>query len=43
VKTKLVADGSEVRVSGPAALEKLLVSEIDKWTKVIRAAGIKQE
>jgi tripartite-type tricarboxylate transporter receptor subunit TctC len=43
VRMKLVADGSEVRVSGPAALEKLLVSEIDKWTKVIRAAGIKQE
>ena len=25
VRTKLLADGSEVRVSGPAALEKLLV------------------
>jgi tripartite-type tricarboxylate transporter receptor subunit TctC len=43
VKTKLLADGSEVRVSGPAALEKLLIAEIDKWTKVIRAAGIKEE
>jgi tripartite-type tricarboxylate transporter receptor subunit TctC len=43
VKTKLLADGSEVRVSGPAALEKLLTAEIDKWTKVIRAAGIKEE
>jgi tripartite-type tricarboxylate transporter receptor subunit TctC len=43
VRTKLLADGSEVRVSGPAALEALLASEIAKWTRVIRAAGIKQE
>jgi tripartite-type tricarboxylate transporter receptor subunit TctC len=43
VKTKLLADGSDVRVSGPAALDALLRSEIVKWTRVIRAAGIKQE
>ncbi|HSQ05114.1 MAG TPA: tripartite tricarboxylate transporter substrate binding protein [Burkholderiales bacterium] len=43
VKTKLLADGSEVRIAGAAALEKLLVTEIAKWGQVIRAAGIKEE
>jgi tripartite-type tricarboxylate transporter receptor subunit TctC len=43
VKAKLLADGSEVRIAGGAALEKLLTAEIAKWTEVIRAAGIKEE
>ncbi|MGE5522455.1 MAG: hypothetical protein ACM3SS_01980, partial [Rhodospirillaceae bacterium] len=43
VKAKLLADGSEVRIAGPAALERRIVAEIDKWTRIIRAAGIKEE
>jgi tripartite-type tricarboxylate transporter receptor subunit TctC len=43
VQTKLLTDGSEVRIADPAELEKLIVAEIAKWTKVIRAAGIKEE
>jgi len=43
LKNRLAADGSEVRVSTPVELEKLIVSEIAKWTRTIRQAGIKPE
>ena len=43
VKSRLAADGSEVQVSTPVELEKLIVSEIAKWTRTIRQAGIKPE
>jgi|SRR5882672_657506 len=43
VKSRLAADGSEVRVSTPAELEKLIVSEIAKWGRAIKQAGIKPE
>ena len=43
VKNKLLTDGSEVRMAGPAELEKLIAAEIAKWTTVIRAAGIREE
>jgi tripartite-type tricarboxylate transporter receptor subunit TctC len=43
VKSRLAADGSEVRVSTPAELEKLILSEIAKWTLAIRQAGIKPD
>jgi tripartite-type tricarboxylate transporter receptor subunit TctC len=41
VKSRLAADGSELRTSTPAELEKLLISEIAKWSRVIKQAGIK--
>jgi tripartite-type tricarboxylate transporter receptor subunit TctC len=43
VKRKLLADGSEVRIAGPAALERQIVAEIEKWTRIVRAAGITAE
>jgi tripartite-type tricarboxylate transporter receptor subunit TctC len=43
VKAKLAADGSEVQTSTPEELEKRIVAEIAKWSKVIKAAGIKDE
>jgi tripartite-type tricarboxylate transporter receptor subunit TctC len=43
VKSKLLADGSEVLVSTPGEFEKRIVAEIAKWGKVIKAAGIREE
>ena len=43
VKAKLLADGSEVLLSTPEEYEKRIVSEIAKWSKVIKAAGIREE
>ena len=43
VKARLLADGSEVLVSTPEEFEKRVVSEIAKWSKVIKAAGIREE
>jgi tripartite-type tricarboxylate transporter receptor subunit TctC len=43
VKSRLAADGSEVRLSTPAELEKLIVAEIAKWSRIIRQAGIKAD
>lgn len=42
-KSRLLADGSEAKVSTPEELEKMIVTEIAKWSKVIRQAGIKEE
>jgi tripartite-type tricarboxylate transporter receptor subunit TctC len=43
VKAKLASDGSEVLVSTPEAFEQRIVAEIAKWSKVIKAAGIRDE
>jgi tripartite-type tricarboxylate transporter receptor subunit TctC len=37
------AQGTEVTVSSPEELARLTVAEIDKWTAVVRKAGIKPE
>ena len=41
LKRRLEADGSQVIVSSPEELEKVIVTEIRKWSKVIKQAGIK--
>ena len=38
---RLVADGSEAVGSSPEELRSLIAAEREKWTKVIKAAGIK--
>jgi tripartite-type tricarboxylate transporter receptor subunit TctC len=43
LKERLQADGSRVITSTPDELEKTIITEIAKWTKVIKAAGIKAE
>lgn len=43
VKKRLWAEGIEISVSTPEELGKLLASELEKWGKVIRAAGVKAE
>ena len=40
-RNKLIADGTEVVVSTPEAFAKLLVTEIAKWAKEIKAANVK--
>jgi tripartite-type tricarboxylate transporter receptor subunit TctC len=42
-KSRLLADGSEAKVSTPQELEKAIIAEIEKWSKVIKQAGIKEE
>jgi len=42
-KNRLALEGSEVMVSTPEALERLIVSQIAKWNAVIRQAGIKPD
>ena len=39
----LASDGSEVQTSTPEEFEKRIVAEIAKWSRVIKAAGIKDE
>jgi tripartite-type tricarboxylate transporter receptor subunit TctC len=41
LKQRIEADGSQVMPGTPDLLRKIMVSEIDKWTKVIKRAGIK--
>lgn len=42
-KSRLLADGSEAKVSTPEELERMIVAEIAKWSRVIRQVGIKEE
>jgi tripartite-type tricarboxylate transporter receptor subunit TctC len=42
-KSRLLADGSEAKVSTPQEFEKVIIGEIEKWSKVIKQAGIKEE
>ena len=42
-KAKLRNDGSEALLSTPEEFERRIVTEIARWTKVIKAAGIKEE
>ena len=43
VKARLAHEGIEVQTSSPAELARLNAEQYGKWTKVIRAAGIKSE
>jgi tripartite-type tricarboxylate transporter receptor subunit TctC len=40
VRDKLIAQGTEPVASGPAEFKKFIEGEIDKWTKVARAAKV---
>lgn len=40
-RSRLSAEGTEITVSSPSELRKLVVDETLKWTKVIRKSGIK--
>jgi len=42
-KSRLLADGSEAKISTPEELERMITVEIAKWSKVIKQAGIKEE
>ena len=42
-KERLLTDGTEVLTSTPEELEKIILVEIAKWTKVIKQAGITGE
>jgi tripartite-type tricarboxylate transporter receptor subunit TctC len=43
VKDILESSGAEAAAGSPEALARFLQSETAKWTKVVRAAGIKAE
>ena len=43
VKDRLSGDGAEPVGTSPEQFAAFLKSEVDKWTKVARAAGIKPE
>src|SRR5262245_772469 len=41
LKQRLEADGSQTMLGTPEELRKIMIHEIEKWTKVIQRAGIK--
>jgi tripartite-type tricarboxylate transporter receptor subunit TctC len=43
VEEKLAADGAEAAPSTPAEFQKTIREEIDKWTRLVQANGIKLE
>jgi tripartite-type tricarboxylate transporter receptor subunit TctC len=42
-RKRLEADGSELRTSTPEEFARVIKADTEKWTKLIRAAGIKPE
>jgi tripartite-type tricarboxylate transporter receptor subunit TctC len=43
IKTRLAGLGATTLPGSEAAFERLIAAETDKWSKVIRTAGIKPE
>ena len=43
VRERLIADGTDVVGNTPEEFAAYIKSETDKWTKVIKAAGIKPQ
>jgi len=43
MKERLAADGAEPQGSTPEEFGALIRSELDKWTRVARAAGIEPQ
>ncbi|MDB5811495.1 MAG: hypothetical protein JWN94_3617 [Betaproteobacteria bacterium] len=43
IRERLQADGSRIVIGTPEELEKIIVTEIAKWTDVIKTAGIKAD
>lgn len=43
VKDQMLAQGAEAWISTPQESRDYLLAEIDKWTKVVKAAGVKSE
>jgi tripartite-type tricarboxylate transporter receptor subunit TctC len=43
VRERFIADGAEPVGSTPEQFQKFVANEIDKWTKVVKASGIKAE
>jgi tripartite-type tricarboxylate transporter receptor subunit TctC len=43
MQAKLADLGDTVLTSSPADFRKLIAEDIEKWAKVVRAAGIKAE
>ncbi len=43
MRAKLAAQGIQLTSSSPEELAALIKSDIDKWSKVIKSAGIKAE
>ena len=43
IRTKLAAQGLQLETSTPEQLAATLRADIDKWSKVIKTAGIKAE
>jgi hypothetical protein len=42
VRDRLLAAGTEVAASSPGELTRVMKSEMPKWEKIIRQAGIKE-
>ena len=43
MKERFIGVGVDPLTSAPAELDRYIVAEIAKWTKVIREAGIREE
>ena len=42
-RKRFIDEGAEVTVKGPAEMRKMVADEIVKWTRVAKAAGMRQE
>jgi tripartite-type tricarboxylate transporter receptor subunit TctC len=43
VKQQMQEQGAEAWTSSPAEARTYLMSEVDKWAKVVKSAGVKPE
>ena len=43
MKSRLLAQGVDIVGAGPREFEKIIREEVDKWSKLVKRAGIKAE
>ena len=43
MKSRLLAQGVDIVGAGPREFEKMIRDEVDKWSKLVKRAGIKAE
>jgi tripartite-type tricarboxylate transporter receptor subunit TctC len=43
VKSRLLAQGVDIVAAGPREFDKVIREEVDKWTKLVKRAGINPE
>ena len=43
LKTRILNQGVDIVASSPAEFEKFIIAEVAKWSRVVKAAGVRAD